>query len=347
MGTMEEIGPFMIDSGVLVKCHSSAEGEIEIPECVVAIKDFAFDDASKITSITIPKGCTRILNNAFRGLRNLEHINVDPLNPVYADYGKNCIVDKVNSVLICGCKNTVIPERIYEIGEGAFAERNGLKEIRIPDSVVEIGKDAFMMCSDLRIVSFGRGVKKIGESCFAYCGKLDIVVLLGMQTLSIEREAFYCCQSLKIAVIGDGVREIPKACFMDCTALDEVSLGKDVAVIEGDAFSGCKKLRWVGLSSDFIALKNRAFYGCKELKEIPYCKHLMLEYGSLYDTGWWDKQEEGLIYVNDNILYGVKGKLPEDSMIVLKEGLTICDYAFNGQLGISSVDKIIIKNKHK
>ena len=120
---------------------------ITIPNSVTSIGSYAFSGCSGLTSITIPNSVTSIGNYAFRSCSGLISIKVEDGNPKY-DSRNNCnaIIQKSNNSLIVGCKNTVIPNSVTNIGEYAFSECYGLTSITIPNSVTSIGSFAFSWC---------------------------------------------------------------------------------------------------------------------------------------------------------------------------------------------------------
>lgn len=78
---------------------------------------------------------------------NLTQIIVDNENPIYNDgNGSNCIIETATNKLICGCKNTIIPNTVNEIDKYAFCGSD-LTSITIPSSVTQIGSNAFKECS--------------------------------------------------------------------------------------------------------------------------------------------------------------------------------------------------------
>ena len=63
----------------------------------------------------------------------------------------------------------VIPNSVTNVGDGAFADCNGLTDATIPDSVTSIGNDAFVDCSGLTNVTIGNNVISIGDEAFSEC----------------------------------------------------------------------------------------------------------------------------------------------------------------------------------
>ena len=103
-----------------------------------------------IKTVTIGDGITSIGDYAFGGCSGLEKITVDGGNKRY-DSRDNCnsIIETGTNTLIVGCKNSVIPNSVTSIGDGAFRGCSGLTELILPNSVTSIGDGAFICCSDL------------------------------------------------------------------------------------------------------------------------------------------------------------------------------------------------------
>ena len=115
------------------------ERKVDIPEVVVfnevsyrvtRIKVEGFSGYSSLTSITIPKSVTSIESGAFSGCDSQVSIVVAEGNTVY-DSSDNCnaIIEKATNTLICGCRNTTIPNSVKSIGAEAFCRCEMLTDI--------------------------------------------------------------------------------------------------------------------------------------------------------------------------------------------------------------------------
>ncbi len=63
-----------------------------------------------------------------------------------------------------------IPTEVKSIGEYAFGECKGLRDIKIPSSVTMIGKEAFLDCENLNVeIENTKENVKIGEDAFKGC----------------------------------------------------------------------------------------------------------------------------------------------------------------------------------
>lgn len=130
---------------------------VNIPESVTSIGTNAFYQCTSLSSITIPKNVNSISNNCFAGCSQLASITVDAENVVFDSRGNcNAIINKENSSLIAGCKNTTIPESVTDIASDAFRECTALLSITIPEGVRSIGSKAFDGCSALISVTINQ-----------------------------------------------------------------------------------------------------------------------------------------------------------------------------------------------
>ena len=100
---------------------------LNIPSSVTTIGDQAFGDCINLTTLNIPSSVTTIGDQAFRGCYNLSSISVQNGNTIY-DSRNNCnaIIETSSNKLILGCKNTIIPSTVTEIGSfGSVAKVRG------------------------------------------------------------------------------------------------------------------------------------------------------------------------------------------------------------------------------
>ena len=126
---------------------------ISIPNTVREIGYAAFTN-NQLSTITIPASVTSIGHAIFNNSYSPGTIIVEEENPVY-DSRNNCnaIIETNTNTLIAGGANTIIPDDVTSIEQGAFYNLRGLRSITIPFSVSSIGDDAFASCSNLTSVT--------------------------------------------------------------------------------------------------------------------------------------------------------------------------------------------------
>ena len=161
-----------INSGVFRDCTGLSS--FTIPINVTSIGTSAFNGCTGLSSITIPSNVTFIASSAFRGCTGLNSIIVDSDN-TFLDSRNNCnaIIDTSSNFLICGCKNTIIPNSVFRIGNTSFRDCTGLTTITIPNSVTEIGSSAFDGCSGLISIIIPNSVTHLESRAFRGCTSLN------------------------------------------------------------------------------------------------------------------------------------------------------------------------------
>ena len=183
-----------IPSSVIVISASAFElclrlTSVIIPSSVIEIAVSAFEDCQRLTSVIISSGVAEIGRNAFTncaltsvmipssvttidfapfaGCDSLTEIIVESGNSVY-DSRENCnaIIETATNTIIQGCENTVMPNSITTIGEGAFYWNSSFTSITIPNSVTVIEREAFWTCPYLEEIVLGSNILYIGENAF-------------------------------------------------------------------------------------------------------------------------------------------------------------------------------------
>ena len=154
-------------------------GTIIFDSDVTTFKESCFYRTNQLTGLNIPSNIISINSLSLQGCTNLTSIVVSPRNNVY-DSRNNCnaIIQTSTNTLICGCKASVIPNTVTNIGEKSFEYCYSLTNITIPDSVTNIGQSAFYNCIGLEEVTIGSGITTIGQAAFMECSKLTSVTIL-------------------------------------------------------------------------------------------------------------------------------------------------------------------------
>ena len=128
-----------IENNILADVEDSdiENGTFIVPDNIIRIENFAFNDCSSLKTIKIPENVIKIGNYAFRKCNHLKTIKIS--------------------------------ENIMEIGLGTFEDCSSLKTIKIPKNVIKIGNYAFENCHSLKTITILENVTKIGSYAFYNC----------------------------------------------------------------------------------------------------------------------------------------------------------------------------------
>ena len=199
-------------------------GTLVIPSTVTSIGDRAFAWCSGFTgTLFIPSSVTYIGYIALT-CSGITSIVVDNENSVY-DSRNNCnaIINTSNNELVAGCQNTIIPNSVTAIGQGAFGWCSNLTSIIIPNSVTSINFGAFAECSNLSSISLPNSVTSISWYAFQKCTGLTGTLIIPDSVTYLGYRAFDSCVSLTSVDLGTYAVDIDGYAFNNCTGLTSIT----------------------------------------------------------------------------------------------------------------------------
>ncbi len=214
------------DGTVTITGYTGNGGDVVIPseidgKSVTSIGNWAFEDCTGLTSVTIPGSVTKIGNWAFFRCTGLTDVKIS--------------------------------DSVTEIGMAAFYGCTGLTSITIPDSVTNIGMAVFFGCTGLTSIDVDKNNENyLSESGIVFNKDKTALILypvgrIGDYTIpdsvtSIGTSAFVDCTGLTSITIPDSVTEIGMGAFAGCSGLTSITIPDSVTKIGAEAFSYCTGL---------------------------------------------------------------------------------------------------------
>ena len=203
-----------------------------------------------------------------------------------------------NLLLVDETGTLKIPDTVTKIGEGAFAQVEGLKTIIIPGSVKEIGKNAFAYNLTLETVIMEDGIERIGNTAFRSCTKLKNVSM-PESLIEIKYGAFYGCTSLEKIKIPPKITKIERDTFGGTTSLKEIVLSDNMETILAGSFTSTS-FKEIVLPESIKKIEAGAFYGNVQLSNI-IIEGKNPQY--VYENGMlMTKSKDDVVFISDKYL---------------------------------------------
>ncbi len=250
-----EDGVTSIGNGAFVNLGIS---QIDIPQSVTSIGEYAFWYCRNLETVTLPDGITAIGNNAFNKCNSL--INISLPNSL----------SSIGERAFSQCENLSeisLPESLGSIGSYVFENCYNLTDITIPKKITVIEDGVFYGCSGIRNLSLHDGITCIGNEAFLGCFNWENISIPPYVT-SIGRDAFYRCDELKNVTIPKSMTKIESRTFRNCSSLINITLPETITSIGNSAFDYCTSLKEIIIPESVISIGSSAFEDCHSLKEI-------------------------------------------------------------------------------
>uniref|UniRef100_UPI003FEFB647 leucine-rich repeat domain-containing protein n=1 Tax=Alloprevotella sp. TaxID=1872471 RepID=UPI003FEFB647 len=188
------------------------------------------------------------------------------------------------------CTDFSLPDRVTEIGEGAFESCYNFRTLNLPRDLKKIGNRAFYDCLLSGELNIAYNVMEIGDYAFSGCTSLTKLSL----TSSLQRigaNAFNGCKNLKcelaipstVTEIGDGafkecsnlygtltlpanLKKIGSKTFQNCNFFtNTLVIPNSVTEIGQEAFSDCSRFTGLSLPNNLRKIEFGAFARCTNL----------------------------------------------------------------------------------
>ena len=202
-----------------------------------------------------------------------------------------------------------LPERVTEIGEGAFSGVEGLKKVIIPSTVKVIQKNAFSYNTEIEKVTIEDGVLSIGDSAFEKCSSLKEVIIPD-SVIEIGPMAFRSCVNLEKVQLSNNITTIDDQTFGICNNLTTINMPDSLTSIKYSGFAYCTKLDNINLPASVTSIASNAFSDCISLYNL-----------TIDEANRYYEVEDGIIYTKDNSTLIMLAPMAEREEVTIREGI--------------------------
>ncbi len=264
-----------------------------LPNGVITIDTYAFQNCYKLKSVTIPASVKNIFSDAFYGCENLDNVYIEDIDAwcrISSDHPKGNKL-YLNGTLVT---HVTFPSDVTTVSVGVFEGYKHLTTVKLHDNISKIEAKAFSR-TGITSITIPKSVVEIGREAFAGSSLAEVVFANGSQLKTIHGGyadmdtsesygAFMNCPITSIAIPA-GVEEIPATTFEDCTKLQTVTFasGSKLKTIGGGhttdsgygpytygAFERCTALTSIVIPTSVTTIEAAAFSGCTSLASVTF-----------------------------------------------------------------------------
>jgi len=309
-GAFYESDSFIVSYYGSIDSWLNLKGKNNVPTDIVYLYD---NEGNVITDINLPESMVTIPDYAFCGCRNIKSIKISDSVKFIGKYAFSATsissihlpvgLEEICDSAFANCNNLtslILPETLRVIGNFAFFG-TGLSTLDIPAAVKKIGRNVFCY-SKITSLHFHTMPECIGENLFdiksinvkiqfhgdlnewlkpcegrknlmiypivlQFLQNTDGVLILTNELKEIDPYAFAGISEIKKVVLTSAIESVGQCAFYNCKNLKSVNL-TNVRNIAMSAFRKCVDLGEVQLHEGLISIESYAFNECKSLREI-------------------------------------------------------------------------------
>ncbi|MBQ1689210.1 MAG: leucine-rich repeat protein, partial [Lachnospiraceae bacterium] len=253
--------------------------EVNIPDSVTKIGDYAFYNCYNLTKCKLPGNLENIGEGTF-GLRDMNLLYAHDIASEKNDTSSFQIPERA----------FVLPEKLKSIGDKAFENNANISMdgTKLPESLETIGDSAFKNCRGLRAFTCPLALKHIGTQAFWGCSDYTKIEDIPYDLYTMEKnvgllnidftkaialkevgEGAFALTPVTTVVFPEGVTRISKNMFQHCGYLKTVVCSKKTERIEDFVFGECSSLASLTISAD-TRISYKAFAGRTTNKAIAF-----------------------------------------------------------------------------
>lgn len=245
--------------------------ELQIPEGVESISDYAFAGYDRLKSVSLPKSLISIQVGAFAKCTGLQSV----------DFSENLYIIESSAFDSCiSLSVAILPDNpindagwAFRLDYRAFADCSNLRYVSFPKTLVDIKPSVFENCISLDSVEFP-DLARIDDCAFKGCVRIS-ELFLPQNLVHLGSSAFEDCVGIaNEVVIPASLRTFGDAAFRGCSSVPGcVVLGDTLSSMGACFFEGASNLRYVKLpkcvsSSNRDWWWNSVFKDCSKLEDV-------------------------------------------------------------------------------
>ena len=214
-----------------------------------------FGAITGVDELTLPLTVTKIEENALSkiGIRQLT------LSCELSLYGQT-LSETLKTVKVVSGENGKLTERFFE-------GQTTIETIELTEGIYRLGDKAFYNCSGLKELILNSSPSGVGENCLNSDFTLEKLVCGCNVELDSEMRNWLNSLNIETVEFRNG-NEIANWIFKDCTFAKKIVMSDTIEKIGNEAFEGCSNLVEIVLPDSLTEIGAYAFQYCSMLSEI-------------------------------------------------------------------------------
>ena len=260
---------------------------VVVPEGETRLIDNAFKGCKALVDVSLPQSITQMGNGTFYDCAALADVSLpDGIIKIGTESFRNCVVlndvrlpqklEEISDSVFQYCpalERLVLPDTLKKIGSSAFSGDARLETINLPSSLTHIGSYAFYNCAKISAASFANGLLSVGEKAYSGCAAVrDVYIPASVTTLG--GSIFYNCSAITNITTATAHRTMADMFPSVYNKLSKITIAPGETEVCDSCFTNCVKLTEIGLPDTVTTMGNNAFSGCTALSKVALSQHL-------------------------------------------------------------------------
>ena len=220
---------------------------VTIPNTVLTIESYAFENCKNIQTLTIPNSVTTIGGSAFNGCDKLDNVTM------------SSEVSSIESFAFGSCKNLrkfYIGANVCNINKLAFYNCQSLQEFEVDENSIFFTVDAGIL--------YTKNMEELVKCPMALYAE-EYIVPNGVK--EIRAEAFASCTNVKRFYLPETLTTIGECAFENCN-MASIRIPLTVTSIGNSAFNNCDKLEYLVFPEGIDEIGSMVLHGCQYLSYV-------------------------------------------------------------------------------
>lgn len=260
---------------------------VVVPEGETRLIDNAFKGCKALVDVSLPQSITQMGNGTFYDCAALADVSLpDGIIKIGTESFRNCValsdvrlprkLQDISDSAFQYCpalERLVLPDTLKKIGSSAFSGDARLETVNLPSSLTHIGSYAFYNCAKISAASFANGLLSVGEKAYFGCAAVrDVYIPASVTTLG--GSIFYNCSAISNITTATAYRTMADMFPSVYNKLSKITIAPGETKVCDSCFANCVKLTEIGLPDTVTTMGNNAFSGCTALSKVALSQHL-------------------------------------------------------------------------